>query len=317
MSIYLIDNSFYFDEESESIWLKDNERGKVFLGRSSSVFLSLLLKNHGKVIKKDEIISTIWGGEGLVVSDNSYYQLILILRRKIQDTGFKEEIISTVPRKGLMISFSFNVVITNNTDLSSGKSISDVSLIKTIEDNYGEDCLTHLEGEKNGLMISPSIDTETTSNIASSNEETATIKNKTLNDTYDQDKLHITQTKYKKRNYKSLFIKLSFFISFYLLIVACSLFYHYTEVNIPDWDWSPYNTYYEDGDCIIKKNGDFPSETIDSEFHEIIINTCIDNNYIYVTSYDFTLRLSIIACKKDMSEKNNRCKSIYYIFKRK
>ncbi|SDV46300.1 winged helix-turn-helix domain-containing protein [Chitinasiproducens palmae] len=53
--------------------------------------------------RKHDIIDRIWTRRGVVVSDDSYYQLVRQLRKRLECAGFQREVIRTIPGFGLTI----------------------------------------------------------------------------------------------------------------------------------------------------------------------------------------------------------------------
>lgn len=82
--------------------IKDNS-SCTLLAASSECFISLL-ENHGHLVSKKTLIEQGWEKYGLHVSDNTFYQNILMLRKGLRTCGIDKEIIKTIPRKGLLIS---------------------------------------------------------------------------------------------------------------------------------------------------------------------------------------------------------------------
>lgn len=81
---------------------------------ASECFLHLI-KNHGVLVTKGALMQIGWEQYGLHVSDNTYCQNILTLRKGLRQCGIDYEVIKTVPRKGLLIPNSIKVI-----PLSSG-----------------------------------------------------------------------------------------------------------------------------------------------------------------------------------------------------
>lgn len=84
---------------------------------ASECFLHLI-KNHGVLITKGTLMQIGWEQYGLHVSDNTYYQNILTLRKGLRQCGIDCEVIKTVPRKGLLIPSSIKII-----PLSSGVQV--------------------------------------------------------------------------------------------------------------------------------------------------------------------------------------------------
>jgi len=60
--------------------------------------LDYLIRNRGRVVSKDELINAIWNGR--IVSDAALTTRLNAARSAINDTGEKQSLIKTLPRKG-------------------------------------------------------------------------------------------------------------------------------------------------------------------------------------------------------------------------
>lgn len=84
----------------------DTERRELRRGRSlvplaPQVFdlLEFLIQNRGRVVSKDDLISSVWNGR--IVSDSALATRINATRSAINDDGKRQCLIRTVPRKGV------------------------------------------------------------------------------------------------------------------------------------------------------------------------------------------------------------------------
>jgi DNA-binding winged helix-turn-helix (wHTH) protein len=59
--------------------------------------LVYLIENHDRVVSKDDLIASVWGGR--VVSDSTLDSRINAVRKAIGDSG--EQLVRTIPRKGI------------------------------------------------------------------------------------------------------------------------------------------------------------------------------------------------------------------------
>lgn len=66
--------------------------------------LQLLIERHGRVVSRDDFLKQVWGAKGIVVSQNTFYQNISLLRKSLKKAGLHEEIVVTVRRKGFTLS---------------------------------------------------------------------------------------------------------------------------------------------------------------------------------------------------------------------
>ncbi len=61
--------------------------------------LVYLLHNHERVVSKDDLIASVWGGR--IVSESTLTSRINAARRAVGDSGRDQTLIRTFPRKGL------------------------------------------------------------------------------------------------------------------------------------------------------------------------------------------------------------------------
>jgi TolB-like protein len=84
------------DVERRELW-----RDKAIVHVEPQVFdlLIYLVHNRERVISKDDLIASVWGGR--IVSDSTLTSRINAARRSVGDSGGKQKFIRTIPRKGL------------------------------------------------------------------------------------------------------------------------------------------------------------------------------------------------------------------------
>ena len=77
------------------------------LGSNESDMLLALIAG---ITDKEAIISQVWGGRGLVVSDSSYYKTVHALRSKLVDVGVPRDSLKTLPKRGLILLCEITMV---------------------------------------------------------------------------------------------------------------------------------------------------------------------------------------------------------------
>ena len=92
-------------------------RGSEVVPTEPQVFalLEFLIKNHDRVVSKDEVIEAIW--DGRIVSDATLSSRISAARQAVGDSGSRETVIQTVSRRG----FQFIAQIDGQTPSSLGE----------------------------------------------------------------------------------------------------------------------------------------------------------------------------------------------------
>ena len=58
-----------------------------------------LVRNHDRVVSKDELLANVWGGR--IVSESTLTTRINAARRALGDSGEQQQFIKTIPRRGL------------------------------------------------------------------------------------------------------------------------------------------------------------------------------------------------------------------------
>lgn len=86
------DSNLFFKKENVSIKLTELQRR----------FILCLLKG---IYKKNDIIRAVWFCNHKTISDNNYYQMIFQCRSLLSRHGIPGEVIKTIPRFGVMLSF--------------------------------------------------------------------------------------------------------------------------------------------------------------------------------------------------------------------
>lgn len=85
----------------------DPERMTLSCAQSSTTLGSnegdMLLALLEGITDKEALISRVWGGRGLVVSDSSYYKTVHALRASFVGIGLSRDSLKTLPKRGLVL----------------------------------------------------------------------------------------------------------------------------------------------------------------------------------------------------------------------
>jgi len=92
---------YRFENLSLDVERRELRRGKASLSLEPKVFdlLVHLLINRARVVSKNELISSVWGGR--IVSDAALSTCLNAARAAIGDSGVEQRLIKTLPRKGV------------------------------------------------------------------------------------------------------------------------------------------------------------------------------------------------------------------------
>jgi class 3 adenylate cyclase/tetratricopeptide (TPR) repeat protein len=92
---------YVFEDYSLDPDRQELRRGTDLLAVEPQVFdlLHYLIRNRDRVVSKDEMIATVW--KGRIVSESALTSRLTAVRQAIGDSGKKQRLIRTVPRKGV------------------------------------------------------------------------------------------------------------------------------------------------------------------------------------------------------------------------
>lgn len=106
--IYIIDHVIKFNTVEGKLYSQADPRRFVSLTTPAARCLTLLLENSPEIVYQDNFINQVWGQDGIIVSSNTLYQNISMIRRGLRDISDSDaEYIKTIIRKG----FQFNIDI--------------------------------------------------------------------------------------------------------------------------------------------------------------------------------------------------------------
>ena len=77
-----------------------------------SDLLVYLVQNRDRVVSKDDLIASVWGGR--IVSESTLTSRINAARTAVGDSGRKQQLIRTIPRKGLRFMGALHTQVDDN-----------------------------------------------------------------------------------------------------------------------------------------------------------------------------------------------------------
>jgi DNA-binding winged helix-turn-helix (wHTH) protein len=92
---------FLFAEHTLDIDRRELHHGFELVDLEPQVFDLLVyqLRNHDRVVSKDDLIASVWGGR--IVSESTLTSRINAARKAVGDSGKNQTLIRTIPRKGI------------------------------------------------------------------------------------------------------------------------------------------------------------------------------------------------------------------------
>ncbi|TLU67878.1 CadC family transcriptional regulator [Enterobacter sp. MF024] len=106
---FMINGEVIFDADSNELKSIIGNEECIMLNAPTARCLQLLLERRDQVISREVFLEEVWRSRGIVVSENTFYQNISLLRKSLIKVGITEDIIVTIRQKGFIISESSNV----------------------------------------------------------------------------------------------------------------------------------------------------------------------------------------------------------------
>lgn len=108
---YIINDRIIYDRLQGSLFLLENPQDIIQLTKPASQSFSLLIDAQHQLVPQRVFLKEIWENKGIVVSGNTFYQHIYILRSALQRLGLPKNTVSTVPREGLRIPEAITIKV--------------------------------------------------------------------------------------------------------------------------------------------------------------------------------------------------------------
>ncbi|WP_058912482.1 winged helix-turn-helix domain-containing protein [Entomohabitans teleogrylli] len=102
-SIVIADEIIFYVNENRLISLHSGG-DEIILNDPTARCFQLLIERYGKVVSRDDFLEEVWMSKGIVVSHNTFYQNISLLRKSLKKAGVTQDIIITVRRKGFTLA---------------------------------------------------------------------------------------------------------------------------------------------------------------------------------------------------------------------
>ncbi|MCI1032925.1 winged helix-turn-helix domain-containing protein [Raoultella terrigena] len=113
---YVINNTIEFHPTTRKLRNIITPTNMVVLNSPASRCLLLLIERSGTIVTQQEFMYNVWEKLGLVVSANTYYQNICLLRKGMKEIGFTSDPITTIPRIGLTLALDTQIQAMESTD---------------------------------------------------------------------------------------------------------------------------------------------------------------------------------------------------------
>ncbi|HBT4850725.1 TPA: hypothetical protein MB351_001837 [Klebsiella pneumoniae] len=135
---YIINDEVIFNmdvNELQPVAGKDHEA--ITLNTPTARCLQLLLESNGNIISRHEFLSAVWEERGVVVSQNTFYQNISLLRKSLLRAGLTQDVVVTVRQRGFVIATGTVIrQVTLQNEFNSAQPLSTDVSMRIINDKY-------------------------------------------------------------------------------------------------------------------------------------------------------------------------------------
>ena len=135
---YIINDEVIFNmdvNELQPVAGKDHEA--ITLNTPTARCLQLLIESNGNIISRDEFLSAVWKERGVVVSQNTFYQNISLLRKSLLRAGLTQDVVVTVRQRGFVIATGTVIrQVTLQIEFNSAQPLSTDASMRIINDKY-------------------------------------------------------------------------------------------------------------------------------------------------------------------------------------
>ena len=101
---YIINGVIEFHPAASTLRNLNDPEKVVVLNSPAGRCLLLLIQRIGTIVTQQEFMEIVWEKSGMLVSPNTFYQNISILRKGLKKIGLPEDPVVTIPRIGLTLA---------------------------------------------------------------------------------------------------------------------------------------------------------------------------------------------------------------------
>ncbi|EKN3361874.1 winged helix-turn-helix domain-containing protein [Yersinia ruckeri] len=295
----IFNNKVVYDHAIAALYNINNKSEMVFLTTPANHCLLIITNNRHEVVSQRTFFTEVWENHGAPINSNTFYQNISIIRRAFKQLGLTEDVIVTVPRRGVRIGSNIEISsfppISGQTPESMvliAKESAEVSKQDNEDTQYQEDVKNFTHNHSDNRIVEERGDFY----YSGSNNSSFLRLVKTIPSIWDVN-YHIVIA----------------FIFLAIMAFSASVFdsYFYSKSRFYDYKSS---FLLEQCDVFSQISRDI--EIRKSVEHMIKINniSCQEPKRVYLSSFPALPRLSLIVCDGDILKSGTYCNSYYHSY---
>lgn len=105
----ILNHHVIYDKISGSLIDIGNKHDEIVLTTPANNCLQILLKNKPEITTQKELFEEVWEKYGIPINPNTLYQNIAMIRKAFRQLGLEEDIIVTIPRRGMLMADTVDI----------------------------------------------------------------------------------------------------------------------------------------------------------------------------------------------------------------
>ncbi len=282
--VFIINNELVYNPNLHTLSALSKDDQLSSLAIPASRCFNLLLEQHGTVVAQEYMLDNVWSSRGIVVSVNTLYQNIFILRSAIKKFGISRELIKTIPKRGFSIPIDISIDIVTIENIYDEQS----HYFKNNNENNSDFTSKNVTGNKPEIITTNTINTAISESVLNNAVVTSTT------DTAASSVEWWHAENLKRYGYLALLIALFLF----------SLIFTYSaskdKIAVKTFAHFPYLRDF--GQCKVFRN---IAKTDDSYYLQLISELklrCNSKEWWYITSYPPSDRISVLTCTAPLDD---------------
>ena len=301
---YIINGFIEFHPAASTLRNLNDPEKVVVLNSPAGRCLLLLIQRIDTIVTQQEFMETVWEKNGMLVSPNTFYQNISILRKGLKKIGLPEDPVMTIPRVGLTLASGTQIKkrCSENLVNISHEHTQFIDEHSLAQDTSEQDTPKWLPDDGHFEPVSANPDMQLAPETVTALPYTQLHSEPT--------QISIPQSSIQK--------KPSFYPLGIMGLIAMILLFFVISVPNTSYSASQYFIDYrfltDANGChifIVDKNTNMDDKTRTVSLIDNSKTRCSDYPWVYVTHYVMLPRVSVIRCNNQIGELSS-CISEYY-----
>lgn len=105
----ILNHHVIYDKSSGTLSDIEGKKDEIVLTTPANNCLMILLKNRPDITTQKELFEEVWEKYGIPINSNTLYQNVAMIRRAFRQLGIEDDVIVTIPRRGMLIAETVHI----------------------------------------------------------------------------------------------------------------------------------------------------------------------------------------------------------------